>query len=61
MVSVLVEAVHDDAVEGRAEHQGPDVDGSTMINGVDARVGDIVPAVVTGNDGADLLARAVQG
>ncbi|NED93744.1 30S ribosomal protein S12 methylthiotransferase RimO [Phytoactinopolyspora alkaliphila] len=55
-VSVLVEAVHDDAVEGRAEHQGPDVDGTTTVAGIRAQVGDIVSAVVTGNDGADLIA-----
>lgn len=55
-VSVLVESVLPDGrVEGRAEHQGPEVDGSTVVS-VAAVVGDIVTATVTGSDGADLLA-----
>ncbi|SDU76147.1 30S ribosomal protein S12 methylthiotransferase RimO [Jiangella alkaliphila] len=56
-VSVLVESAGaDGAVEGRAEHQGPEVDGTTTVSGVRATVGDIVTATVTGSDGADLLA-----
>ncbi|HSK25618.1 MAG TPA: radical SAM protein, partial [Jiangellales bacterium] len=58
-VEVLVEARGAGAVEGRAAHQGPDVDGTTTVVGAGAaRVGDVVRAVVTGSDGADLLARA---
>jgi ribosomal protein S12 methylthiotransferase len=58
-VGVLVEAVDgEDGVVGRAEHQGPEVDGTTRV--VDApagtRVGDVVRAVVTGTDGVDLVA-----
>src|SRR6478672_6315797 len=57
-VVVLVEST-DDGVEGRAAHQGPEVDGTTTLLGADdARVGDLVTATVTGTDGVDLVARA---
>ena len=39
-----------------AAHQGPDVDGTTYLVGSDARVGDLVPAVVVKSDGVDLVA-----
>jgi ribosomal protein S12 methylthiotransferase RimO len=44
--------------EGRAAHQGPEVDGSTMVTGLPAgvRVGDLVSAKVVGSDGVDLIA-----
>jgi hypothetical protein len=49
--------VDDGLVEGRAAHQGPEVDGTTLLaDAVDARVGDLVAAVVTGTDGVDLIA-----
>ncbi|TDE14041.1 30S ribosomal protein S12 methylthiotransferase RimO [Jiangella asiatica] len=57
-VSVLVESVGDGVVEGRAAHQGPEVDGTTTVSGVHAAVGDLIEAVVTGSDGADLAAVA---
>ncbi|RIQ34828.1 30S ribosomal protein S12 methylthiotransferase RimO [Jiangella rhizosphaerae] len=58
-VSVLVESVGaDGSAEGRAEHQGPEVDGTTTVTGARAAVGDIVTATVTGSDGADLVAVA---
>lgn len=60
MVDVLVERVGEGQIEGRAAHQGPDVDGSTTVTDVVAGVGDIVTAVVTGSDGADLVAAAVR-
>jgi len=55
---VLVERVDDDGTaEGRADHQGPEVDGMTTV--VDpppgTRVGDLVDVLVTGNDGVDLV------
>jgi MiaB/RimO family radical SAM methylthiotransferase len=68
-VDVLVESSQDDAVEGRAAHQGPEVDGCTTLTGPPAtpavgllglRVGDLVPAVVTGSLGADLVAEPVR-
>jgi ribosomal protein S12 methylthiotransferase len=55
-VEVLVESAEDGVVEGRAAHQGPEVDGTTTLTGVPARVGDIVTARVVGSAGADLLA-----
>ncbi len=60
-VEVLVESVDDGTVEGRAAHQGPEVDGSTFLEGVSGSVavGDMIQAVVVGSDGVDLVARQV--
>lgn len=56
-VRVLVESVSDGVVEGRADHQGPEVDGTTVVVGATgARVGDLLTATVTGTDGVDLVA-----
>ena len=62
-VVVLVESVEhagDGTVaEGRAEHQGPEVDGTTRLTGTGPAtyaVGDLVPAVVVAAEGADLVA-----
>jgi len=54
-VRVLIE---DEAnQEGRAEHQGPEVDGSTFITGrAKYKVGEYVDAVVTEVSGVDLIA-----
>ncbi|HEY3002382.1 MAG TPA: 30S ribosomal protein S12 methylthiotransferase RimO [Kribbellaceae bacterium] len=63
-VEVLVESVEQTAggfeAEGRAAHQGPEVDGSTTVTGTGRtpRAGEIVTATVAGADGVDLLARA---
>ena len=48
-VTVLIEAFDDDEgmPVGRAEFQGPEVDGVTSLPGADVRVGDIVPAIIT--------------
>jgi ribosomal protein S12 methylthiotransferase len=56
-VEVLVEETdeHGRAV-GRAAHQGPDVDGTTVVTGAGAERGALVPAVVDGSDGVDLTA-----
>ena len=54
-VRVLVERIGDDGVEGRAAHQGPEVDGTTRIT-TTARIGDYVDAVVIVADGVDLIA-----
>lgn len=64
-VVVLVESVEDAAGEtggpvGRAAHQGPEVDGTTLLLASDAVVGDLVQAVVVGTDGVDLVARPVE-
>jgi MiaB/RimO family radical SAM methylthiotransferase len=63
-VEVLVEEIdiEDAQVVGRALHQGPDVDGVTLLplsrcEGV--AVGDFVRAVVVGTEGIDLLAEPV--
>jgi ribosomal protein S12 methylthiotransferase RimO len=59
-VDVLVESLGPDPGdgEGRAAHQGPEVDGCTTLTGLGGgvRVGDLVPAVVTASVGADLEA-----
>jgi MiaB/RimO family radical SAM methylthiotransferase len=45
---------------GRAEHQGPEVDGSTtIVSEQEFKVGDFISAVVTATDGVDLLAKPV--
>jgi ribosomal protein S12 methylthiotransferase len=65
VLSVLVESVPDGDeddepwVVGRAEHQGPDVDGVTLLDPVawpDVAVGDIVRATVVATEGIDLVA-----
>jgi ribosomal protein S12 methylthiotransferase len=56
-VDVLVESAGAGRVEGRGEHQAPEVDGSVTVAGADdAAVGDIVIATVTACDGVDLIA-----
>jgi len=58
VVDVLIEEYDGAAAEGRADHQGPEVDGTTTVPDVRAgtKVGDIVRATVTGTDGVDLIA-----
>ena len=60
-VRILIEDAENQ--EGRAEHQGPEVDGSTRIEFKPGRatykVGEYVDAVITGNDGVDLIAQAI--
>ncbi|MEU4193680.1 hypothetical protein AB0E69_17410 [Kribbella sp. NPDC026611] len=53
-----MEATEGRTGEGRAAHQGPEVDGSTTVIGLPAgvRVGDLVSAKVVGSDGVDLIA-----
>jgi ribosomal protein S12 methylthiotransferase len=57
-VDVLLERVDGSTAEGRAAHQGPEVDGSTTVTGLPhgAAVGDFVAATVTGSGGVDLVA-----
>ncbi|MEV6346082.1 30S ribosomal protein S12 methylthiotransferase RimO [Actinoplanes sp. NPDC051851] len=66
-VEVLVDAIEDGEIEGRAEHQAPEVDGSTTLvagdEGVDVaalRPGDLVRARVTGTEGVDLVAVPIE-
>ena len=58
-VAVLVESVEDGVVEGRAAHQGPEVDGSTTVEDVPDHVvvGDMIQGLVVGSEGVDLVAR----
>jgi ribosomal protein S12 methylthiotransferase len=58
-VRVLVESV-DVEPEGRALHQGPEVDGTTRVVGaVDGvAVGEVVSATVVASDGVDLVAKS---
>ncbi|HEX2772894.1 MAG TPA: 30S ribosomal protein S12 methylthiotransferase RimO [Micromonosporaceae bacterium] len=67
-VEVLVDTVDGGVVEGRAEHQAPEVDGSTSLVAAEdgrgnagpdlagLRPGDLVRATVTATDGVDLVA-----
>ena len=55
-VRVLIEDA--ELQEGRAAHQGPEVDGTTTFIGTDYKVGEYVDAVVIESIGADLVARA---
>ena len=56
-VEVLVESLEDGDVEGRAAHQGPEVDGATYLVGSRRQVGDLVRATVVETDGVDLVAK----
>jgi ribosomal protein S12 methylthiotransferase RimO len=56
-VRVLIE--DSELQEGRAGHQGPEVDGSTTFIGTDFKVGQYVDAVVIDSMGADLVAEAL--
>lgn len=61
-ISVLIEEIDEESGEivGRAEQQGPDVDGVTLLDLQDfaepVSVGDIVSATVTDSEGVDLIA-----
>lgn len=54
-VSVLIE--DSDLQEGRAAHQGPEVDGTTTLLGNDCAIGQYVNARVVDSFGADLIAQ----
>jgi ribosomal protein S12 methylthiotransferase len=62
-VDVLIdEVLPDGSYLGRAEHQAPEVDGATEVHSKrPLAVGDLIEAVVNGNDGVDLHAAAVAG
>ena len=53
-VRVLIE--DSELQEGRAAHQGPEVDGTTSFIGTNFAVGEYVDAVVVDSMGADLVA-----
>ena len=54
-VRVLIE--DEENQEGRAAHQGPEVDGTTTFVGTTFKVGEYVDGVITQSLGADLIAR----
>ena len=56
-VRVLIE--DEELQEGRAAHQGPEVDGTTSFLGTNFKVGQYVDAVVVDSMGADLVAQAL--
>jgi ribosomal protein S12 methylthiotransferase len=56
-VRVLIE--DEELQEGRAAHQGPEVDGTTSFIGTDFKVGQYVDAVVVDSMGADLVAEQI--
>jgi MiaB/RimO family radical SAM methylthiotransferase len=61
-VDVMIDVVHP-RVEGRADHQAPEVDGSTSLIGdplTGLRPGDLVRARVIGSEGVDLVAEPVE-
>jgi MiaB/RimO family radical SAM methylthiotransferase len=58
-VQVLVESARDGTGIGRAAHQGPDVDGVTVLDRP-VPVGTLIAAEVTGSDGVDLRAAVGQ-
>ena len=60
-VTVLVERLDRHSAEGRADHQGPEVDGVTTLLETDGlAVGDLVTAVVVDSEGVDLVAEVAR-
>ncbi|MDI2028381.1 30S ribosomal protein S12 methylthiotransferase RimO [Saccharopolyspora sp. TS4A08] len=60
-VTVLVERFDEDDVIGRADHQGPEVDGECLIVDTDdLAVGELVRCEVIDSDGVDLVVRPVE-
>lgn len=54
-IRVLIE--DEELQEGRAAHQGPEVDGTTSFIGTNFKVGEYIDAVVVDSMGADLVAQ----
>jgi ribosomal protein S12 methylthiotransferase RimO len=58
-VTVMIES-DDDGYEGRADFQGPEVDGTcTLLTDRTLEIGDFVTGVVVSNDGADLIVEEI--
>jgi len=57
-VRVLIE--DEELQEGRAEHQGPEVDGTTSFIDTNFAVGQYVDATIVDSMGADLVAKSAE-
>jgi hypothetical protein len=57
-VRVLIE--DEELQEGRAAHQGPEVDGTTTFIGTNFAVGEYIDAVIIDSMGADLVAEVAR-
>lgn len=57
-IRVLIE--DEELQEGRAAHQGPEVDGTTSFIGTDFKVGQYIDAIVIESMGADLVAEVAR-
>lgn len=61
-LEVLIEEdLGDGGYEGRAAHQGPEVDGAVTVQGIGLVPGQIVRAVAVDSEGVDLIARIKAG
>ncbi|ETK35801.1 30S ribosomal protein S12 methylthiotransferase RimO [Microbispora corallina] len=61
-LEVLIEEdLGDGGYEGRAAHQGPEVDGAVTVQGIGLVPGQIVQAVAVDSEGVDLIARIKAG
>ncbi|MDA3643679.1 30S ribosomal protein S12 methylthiotransferase RimO [Saccharopolyspora indica] len=61
-VRVLVERIDDGEVVGRADHQGPEVDGECLVEDAgEVGVGDVLRCRVVDSEGVDLVVRPVGG
>ena len=58
---LIEEDLGDGGFEGRADHQGPEVDGSVTVQGIGLAPGQIVRAVAVDAEGVDLIARIKAG
>jgi hypothetical protein len=56
-VRVLIEDA--ELQEGRAAHQGPEVDGTTTFIDTDYQAGEYVDAIIIDSMGADLVAKPI--
>jgi ribosomal protein S12 methylthiotransferase RimO len=58
---LIEEDLGDGGFEGRADHQGPEVDGSVTVQGIGLAPGQFVQAVAVDAEGVDLIARIKAG
>ncbi|MBP2702755.1 30S ribosomal protein S12 methylthiotransferase RimO [Microbispora sp. RL4-1S] len=58
---LIEEDLGDGGYEGRAAHQGPEVDGAVTVQGIGLVPGQIVQAVAVDSEGVDLIARIKAG